>query len=55
MSESVRKAIEQLSINIERNSAYIDNALRKAGIEPNAALVFSTAKYFDALNKLAEE
>jgi len=55
MSERVRLAIEQLSRSVTQNSAHVDETLRKAGVRPDRALVFTAAKYFEALTKLAEE
>jgi len=55
MSAKARRALRTLSENIQRNSAQIEETLRKAGVAPDAALVYSAAKYFDALNKLASE
>ena len=55
MSIKAQKALKSLSESIQRNTAQIEETLKKAGINPDPALVYSAAKYFDALNKLAEE
>lgn len=55
MTMKVRRALQALSESVEQNTAYIEETLRKAGVKPDAALVYSTAKYFEALNKLASE
>jgi hypothetical protein len=55
MSAKALRALTTLSENIQRNSAQIEDRLRKAGVTPDAALVYSAAKYFEALNKLASE
>ncbi len=55
MSVQQRRALEQLSRNVRENSAQINKILYKAGVRPDPALVFSTAKYYAALNKLAKE
>lgn len=55
MSARVRKAVEQLSKSINDNSAHIDHILRKAGVQPDLAMVLTAAKYYEALNKLASE
>jgi hypothetical protein len=55
MTEKTRQALHSLSESIEQNTAQIEERLRRAGIEPDPALVYSAAKYFEALNKLAAE
>jgi transposase len=48
-------ALLQLARNVKRNSPIIRRKLREAGINPNPSLVFATAMYFDALDRLAKE
>jgi hypothetical protein len=55
MNMKARRALDSLSESIQRNTAPIEEALRNAGVNPDAALVYSAAKYFEALNKLATE
>ena len=55
MSLQARKALKSLSESILRNSAQIEESFRRAGVQPDPALVYSGAKYFEALNKLASE
>lgn len=55
MSYKARMALKSLSEKIQRNTAQIEETLRKAGVNPDPALVYSAAKYFEALNKLASE
>lgn len=55
MSYKARMALKSLSEQIQRNTAQIEEILRKAGVNPDPALVYSAAKYFEALNKLASE
>ncbi len=55
MSAQARRALEQLSKSVRENSPLINKKLSKAGIKPDPALVFSAAKYYAALNKLAKE
>jgi len=55
MSAQARRALKCLSENVQRNTAQIEETLRKAGVSPDLALVYSAAKYFEALNKLASE
>lgn len=55
MTMKARRALNSLSESIQRNTAAIEEILRKAGVDPDPALVYSAAKYFEALNKLASE
>jgi hypothetical protein len=55
MSLQARRALICLSDSIRQNSAQIEETLRKAGVSPDPALVYSAAKYFEALNRLAEK
>ncbi len=55
MSQQIRRALEQLSDSIDRNLPHIEAKLRQAGVTPDPALVYTAAKYFEALNKLAAE
>ena len=54
MSKEQRMAIKGLSVSMNKNIAQINRKLRNAGV-PNDPLTLSVAKYFAALNKLAEE
>ncbi|HYT07145.1 MAG TPA: hypothetical protein VEL77_05800 [Rugosimonospora sp.] len=53
MSLKARRALISLSKSVRENTAQIEEKLRKAGVTPDPALVYSAAKYFEALNKLA--
>lgn len=57
MSQQIRRALEQLSDSIDRNLPQVKAKLRKAGISADkpTALVYSVAKYYAALNRLADE
>ena len=55
MSTKKRKALLVLCKNVEKYSPQINRKLKKAGVTPDPALVYSAAKYFIALNKLAKE
>jgi hypothetical protein len=57
MGAKIRKTVELLYTSIEVNSADIERRLCEAGINPTEAraLVFSAAKYYEALNKLADK
>jgi hypothetical protein len=55
MSARARHALNCLSKSINENTAQIEEILRKAGVNPDPALVYSAAKYFEALTKLSKE
>ena len=55
MSPKARHALNTLSKSIQENTAQIEAKLRRAGVTPDPALVYTAAKYFEALNKLATE
>jgi len=55
MSPKNRQALKTLSRNYRKNKPIIEKKLRKAGVKPDAALVFVAAQYFDCLNRLAKE
>jgi hypothetical protein len=55
MSLNVRQALNSLSKSIRENTPQIEEKLRQAGVTPDPALVYTAAKYFEALNKLAKE
>lgn len=54
MSKEAKRALERLSKNVKDNSPRIERKLTKVGVNPDPALVYSTAKYYRALNKLAK-
>jgi hypothetical protein len=54
MSKKAIRALEQLSKSVAANTPKIESKLSEAGVTANAAFVFSTAKYYRALNKLAK-
>lgn len=45
----------QLARNVKKNSPMIRRKLLEAGVKPEPSLVFATAMYFDALDRLAKE
>lgn len=55
MSTEQRLALRTLSVSMNKNIGQINKRLKKAGVSSDDPLVFSIAKYFVALNKLAEE
>ena len=55
MSKEIRLAMLSLSESMKKNATQISKKLKKAGVSSSDPLVFSIAKYYAALNKLAEE
>jgi hypothetical protein len=55
MSAKAREAFDLAMKAIEANAPCVEKKLSDAGSNPTEAFVYSTAKYFDALNRLAEE
>ncbi len=55
MSLKTRHALDTLSKGIQEHTAEVEAKLRQAGVTPDSALVYTAAKYFEALNKLATE
>jgi hypothetical protein len=55
MSKEVRRALQTLSVSMSRNIAQVNRKLKKAGMSTDDPLVYSLAKYYKALNKLAKE
>ena len=56
MSPEARRAMIELVRNIKKNTPRVRKKLRQAGVKkPNPALVYTAAKYFDCLDKLAKE
>ena len=55
MSNRVKRALIKLSESMRENLPHVKQKLSKAGVSSDNALVYSVAKYYPALNKLAEE
>ncbi len=54
VSNQTMRALERLAKNVRKNTPLIERKLKKAGVKPDPALVFSAAMYYRALNKLAK-
>jgi hypothetical protein len=54
MSRRARRTLRRLSKSIRENVPQINKRLAKVGVNPDPALVFSAAKYYRALNRLAK-
>jgi hypothetical protein len=55
MSNQIKRVLAQLSVSMFENLPHVKQKLSKAGASSGNALVYSVAKYYTALNKLAEE
>ena len=53
MSKEQLRALRTLAANVRKYTPRIEKKLRKAGIKPDPALVFTAAMYYPALNRLA--
>jgi hypothetical protein len=54
MSEKQLRALRALAANVRKYTPRIEEKLCKAGIKPDPALVYTAAKYYDALDRLAK-
>jgi hypothetical protein len=56
MSLEARRAIIALERNVKTNTPKVLKKLRQAGVKkPNPALVYTAAKYYECLDRLAKE
>ena len=56
MSPEARRAIIALERNVKTNTPKVLKKLRQAGVKkPNPALVYTAAKYYECLDRLAKE
>jgi len=56
MTARTRQALRNLKKNIKQNTPIIEKKLsKKSGVKPDPATVFSAAKYYKTLGKLAKE
>lgn len=54
MSKKTKRALHSISRSIKYNAPQIKEKLAQVGAKPDLALVFSAAKYYKALKKLAQ-
>lgn len=54
MSSKTRRALERCFKTIEQNAPRINKKLSKTGARASTVFVYSAAKYYKALNKLAQ-
>ena len=55
MSGRERKALKALRVSIRDNSPRVEKKLARSGLKPDLAVVYSAAKYYETLKKLAKE
>jgi hypothetical protein len=55
MTVKVQREVTALKRNVERYTPRVEEKLTKAGAKPDPAVVYSAAKYYPALKKLAQE
>jgi hypothetical protein len=56
MSPQARRALIELARNVKKNTPRVIQKLRKAGVKkPSPAVVYTAAKYYDCLDRLAKE
>lgn len=53
--KATRKTLADLQKSIRENTPKIERKLKKAGKQADPALVYSAAKYYKTLKKLAKE
>ena len=54
MSKEQLRVLRALAANMRKYTPRIEKKLRKAGIKPDPALVYTAAKYYDTLDRLAK-
>lgn len=55
VSKQQREALKSLRINIKRNAPLVAKKLSRSGAKADPALVYSAAKYYLTLKRLAKE
>jgi len=55
MTAILKRDLRKLDQNIKNNTSVVQNQFAAAGVTPDPAVVFSTAKYFTTIKKLAQE
>ena len=48
------RVLKALAANVRKNTPRIEKKLRKSGVKPDPALVFTAAMYYEALDRLAK-
>jgi hypothetical protein len=55
MTIAMKKSLRKTQENIRKRAPLIEKKFAAAGLRSDAAVVFSTAQYFETLKKLAKE
>lgn len=55
MTEMIKKNLEALDKSIRDNTPVVRGKLVESGVTPDSSVVFSTAKYFATIERLAKE
>ena len=55
MTAKMQRALRKLRANVRLNRRRVAKKLSRSGAKPNPAVVYSVAKYYRALDKLAKE
>lgn len=55
MSKQERRALQNLKLSIKQNTKLVERKLAHSGTRPDLAVVYSAAKYYQTLKKLAKE
>ncbi len=55
MTATVKQNLEALNQSIKANTPIVKQQLSKSGATPDPAIVFSVAKYYATIEKLAKE
>lgn len=50
-----RKALRTLRLSIRQNTQRVENKLTQSGVKSDPAVVYSAAKYYQTLKRLAKE
>jgi hypothetical protein len=55
LTAKIQRNLRKLRANVRRNRRRVAKKLSRSGTKPNPAVVYSVAKYYKALEKLAKE
>jgi len=55
MSKQERQVLRTLRVRIRKNTKRVEKKLSLSGVKPDPAVVYSAAKYYETLKRLAKE
>ena len=55
VGRQMREALRTLRLSIRQNTQRVEKKLTQSGVKPDPAVVYSTAKYYQTLKRLAKE